>query len=254
MARILAAWDAGTTQAFVDLMNQTANQLGMTASKYTDPAGYDATTVSTASDQVILARKAMELPVFAEIVAMTKATIPITGTITNYNTLIGKDGVIGIKTGSTDQAGGCLSFAATVKVGDQQLTIVGAVLGQPGTATPQQLSAVFSVTQGLIKAVGKALVNHKVVTAGQEVAAVHGPLRTGTKLAAAKEVSVVGWPGLSVRLKLDVPQIPYTMASGTELGTLTVTAGDSTTSTSTALRTTSKMSHPSNWTRIKQHK
>ena len=117
MARIIAAWDAGSVAAFVDKMNATAVEFGMANTRYTDPAGYAPDTVGAAVDQTILARKAMALPAFAEIVAQKKATLPIAGTVTNYNTLVGRDSVVGIKTGSTDEAGGCLMFAAVVTVG-----------------------------------------------------------------------------------------------------------------------------------------
>jgi D-alanyl-D-alanine carboxypeptidase (penicillin-binding protein 5/6) len=50
MARILAAWDAGSVAAFVDKMNATAAVLGMSNTRYTDPAGFIPDTVSTAVD------------------------------------------------------------------------------------------------------------------------------------------------------------------------------------------------------------
>ncbi|MGW4466869.1 D-alanyl-D-alanine carboxypeptidase family protein [Micromonospora sp. NPDC004704] len=227
MARILAAWDAGSVAAFVDKMNAMATGLGMVNTRYTDPAGLAPDTVSTAVDQVILTRKAMALPAFAEIVAQSKATVPVEGTITNYNDLLGRDGVVGVKTGSTDEAGGCFTFAAVVKVGTTSLLVVGAVLGQPGAHTPEQLRAVFRATTPLVRSAAAALGVHTVVTAGQEVADVRGPLDTGTTtLRAARDVEVIGWPGLEVRLGTEIPPVPRQLSAGAEHGRVTATVGE----------------------------
>ncbi|RBL85536.1 D-alanyl-D-alanine carboxypeptidase, partial [Streptomyces cavourensis] len=55
-ARLLARWDAGSEDAFVDKMNDAAKDLGMTDSTYTDPSGLDKATASTATDQLKLAQ------------------------------------------------------------------------------------------------------------------------------------------------------------------------------------------------------
>lgn len=253
MARILAAWDAGSVTAFVTKMNSTAATLGMRNTRYTDPSGLDAGTVSTAADQVILTRAAMALPAFAEIVAMPRATVPVAGTITNYNALLGQDGVVGVKTGSTDSAGGCLVFAARITVGTTELTVVGAVFGQPGAATPQQLTAVFAATRLLIRAAKAALVVETVIRAGQSVAAVRGPLDTGTTLSAVADVSVIGWPGMDVRLAAELPPMPARLTAGAEHGRLTATAGGAAPA-GTALRADGALEPPDTWTRIKRHK
>ncbi|CAM5375046.1 hypothetical protein SHIRM173S_06071 [Streptomyces hirsutus] len=70
VARLVARWDAGSEEAFVEKMNKAAKDLGMTNTTYTDPSGLNNTTVSTAVDQVKLARAAMEQPAFREIAAM----------------------------------------------------------------------------------------------------------------------------------------------------------------------------------------
>ncbi|MEU2614870.1 D-alanyl-D-alanine carboxypeptidase [Micromonospora sp. NPDC007271] len=253
MARILAAWDAGSIEAFVAKMNETAAALGMRNTHYTDPSGYDPGTVSTAVDQVTLARKAMELPAFAEIVAQKKATLPVAGTVHNYNSLVGKDGVVGIKTGSTDEAGGCLVFAAVVKVAGRQFTIVGAVLGQPGANTPVQLDRVFRATRPLVRTAATAIGTHSIVRAGDQVATVRGPLGTGTTLHAAQDLTVVGWPGMRVRLDVDIPAVPARLPAETEHGRVTAVAGAGTPAAS-PLRSGVGLEPPSVWDRVRQHR
>ena len=132
IAAVLARWDAGSVEGFVDRMNATARSLGMTDTRYTDPSGYDDATVSTAADQVRIVERAMRLPVFASIVATPSATLPVAGTVHNTNTLLGHDGFVGVKTGSTNAAGGCFAFQAIRWIDGKLMTITGVVLGQPG--------------------------------------------------------------------------------------------------------------------------
>jgi D-alanyl-D-alanine carboxypeptidase (penicillin-binding protein 5/6) len=123
--------DGGTAQ-FVRDMNLDAEQLGMTHTTYTDPSGFDPSTVSTAADQLRLARAVMRIPAFAEIVGLPDAVIPVAGTVTNTDTLLGRDGFVGIKTGSDQAAGGCFMFESVRRVNGRTWRIYGVVLGQTG--------------------------------------------------------------------------------------------------------------------------
>ena len=74
----------------------------------------------------------MRLPVFASIVATPTATLPVAGTVRNTNTLLGRNGFVGVKTGSTAAAGSCFAFRAIRWIDGTRTTITGVVLGQPG--------------------------------------------------------------------------------------------------------------------------
>src|SRR5438477_67999 len=132
IAAVLARWDAGSADRFVARMNAAARSLGMTHTRYTDPSGYDDATVSTASDQVRIVDRAMRLPGFTSIVATPSATLPVAGTVHNTNTMLGRDGFVGVKTGSDRAAGGCFAFRAIRWIDGKRTTITGVVLGQPG--------------------------------------------------------------------------------------------------------------------------
>jgi D-alanyl-D-alanine carboxypeptidase (penicillin-binding protein 5/6) len=132
IAAVLARWDSGSSARFVAEMNATARSLGMTRTRYTDPSGYDDATVSTATDQMRIVGRAMGLAVFANIVAEPSATLPVAGTVHNTNTLLGRNGFVGVKTGSDKAAGGCFAFRAIRLVHGKRTTITGVVLGQPG--------------------------------------------------------------------------------------------------------------------------
>jgi len=132
IAAVLARWDAGSASRFVARMNATARSLDMTATRYTDPSGYDDTTVSTAADQVRIVVRAMRQPVFARVVATQSAWLPVAGTVHNTNRLLGQNGFVGVKTGSDRAAGSCFAFRATRSIRGKRTTITGVVLGQPG--------------------------------------------------------------------------------------------------------------------------
>jgi D-alanyl-D-alanine carboxypeptidase (penicillin-binding protein 5/6) len=65
-------------------------------------------------------------------VRRTRYRIPVAGTIRNTNTLLGRDGFVGIKTGSMSASGGCLMFRTKRIVHRRVVTMYGVVMGQPG--------------------------------------------------------------------------------------------------------------------------
>jgi D-alanyl-D-alanine carboxypeptidase (penicillin-binding protein 5/6) len=240
IAQLLARWDAGGTEAFLGRMNATAARFGMADTHYTDPSGLDKSTVSTAVDQVKLAERAMRVPALAEIVAMTEATIPVAGLVKNYNTLLGHDGVIGVKTGSTSAAGGCLVFAVRLDVGGRHVLVIGAVLGQTGPPN-RILPLVFAASQKLIQAVAPVVGTVTVVRAGQPLGTVRGPLGTGTGLVAGGDVTALGWPGLTVRTSVHVT-VPMRVAAGASVGTVEAAGAQASVVTTGALKPPDTMS------------
>jgi D-alanyl-D-alanine carboxypeptidase (penicillin-binding protein 5/6) len=243
IAQLLARWDAGDTGAFLAKMNATAAKLGMVDTRYTDPSGLDKSTVSTAVDQLKLAERAMTVPVLAEIVAMTQTTLPVAGLVKNYNTLLGNDGVVGIKTGSTMAAGGCLVFAVRLTVAGRQVLVLGAVLGQTGPAN-KILPLVFNASQKLIQTVPAVLGMVTVVRAGQPVGTVKGPLGTSTRLVARDDIKVLGWPGLTFQTSVHVT-VPKNVPAQAAVGSLTA-AG-----VTVPVVTTGALAPPGLWSRLR---
>src|SRR5437867_11201913 len=125
-ADMLATWDVGSVPAFVNRMNARAASLGMSATHYADVSGFSPLSVSIPSDLIVLAQTAMRLPVFAQLVAQPQATLPFNGVIRNLDALLGQGGIVGIKTGHTDQAGGCFVVAADLMIDGQSVRVYGA--------------------------------------------------------------------------------------------------------------------------------
>jgi len=201
MARMLAAWDAGSVQAFVGRMNARAHALGMVHTTYADPAGIDPGSRSTAADQVRLGETVLDNPTLAGIVDLRAERVPVAGTVTNTNHLLGLDGVVGIKTGSTSEAGGCLLFAVRTAADGVPVTMVGAVLGQPGEPWTILANA-ESASKTLIEAAEQTLVVATAVRGHEPVAVLRQRGHSDIALDAANGVTVVGWPSLAYRVSV----------------------------------------------------
>ncbi|SPE56130.1 D-alanyl-D-alanine endopeptidase precursor [Streptomyces netropsis] len=224
IARLLARWDSQSEEAFIKKMNETAKDLGMKNTTYTDASGLMETTVSTAEDQVKLGKKAMEIPALVAITKLPSWKDPSGTTHRNYNTLVPFDGAIGIKTGSTTKAGGNLLFAGQKEIGGTTQLIVAAVLGQHKAPIIDTVNAVSKKV--LIAAQGE-LRDHKVVKKGDVVGRVDDGLGGTTPVVATKDVTAVGWSGLTVSLALNDAgrKLPHSAKAGTEVGLLTVGSG-----------------------------
>lgn len=131
-AQVLAENFAGGMSGFVWAMNQKAVELKLENTHFTNPIGLDEEGhYSTAIDLAKLAVVALKNPTVSEIVSTPELEIAdITGTkvhrLKNTNELVGKlDGVKGIKTGWTQNAGECL-VALTER---NQKRIISVILG-----------------------------------------------------------------------------------------------------------------------------
>ncbi|MCP2342552.1 D-alanyl-D-alanine carboxypeptidase family protein [Actinomadura rupiterrae] len=154
VARLLARWDAGSEDAFVRKMNRAAAELGMKDTEYTGASGYQPSTVSTAADQLALAKAAMADPAFRAIVGARQVTVPGVGVVRNTNRLLDDPDVVGLKTGSSTPAGGALMWAAHVGSGGRTRLVLGVVLrqGRDGDSLDHRLDAAFDVSRKLLKA------------------------------------------------------------------------------------------------------
>ncbi|MFJ9754623.1 serine hydrolase [Streptomyces sp. NPDC101149] len=229
-ARLLARWDSDN-KTFVGKMNAAAEKLGMTKTTYTDPSGLEKTTVSTAVDQLKLARAVMQNEVFRSVVGMAKADIPgLDQPIYNNNDLLVKQvGVIGLKTGSSTPAGGNLVWAATKVVDGETQTIYGAVLNQDAHTGRvwDSLQLALDNSQKLIDKVQQSLATATVVKKGEVVGYVDDQLGGRTPVVATKNMKAIGWPGLKTGISIagNGKPVPHEAKAGTVVGELKVGDG-----------------------------
>lgn len=117
-ANVTATLVAGGKEAFAQLMNDKASQLGMTRTSFKNPSGLtEEGHYSCAYDMALLGSYAVKNKLFTSICSMQKCEVffgepPVASTFYNHNKLIGTyDGAFGIKTGFTKASGRCLVSA-----------------------------------------------------------------------------------------------------------------------------------------------
>ncbi len=227
LASLLARWDARRQARFVARMNAQARALGLAHTHYADASGVQAATVSTAADQVALAMRAMALPAFGQTVAMAQATLPIAGPQDNLDRLLGKDGIVGIKTGSTSEAGGCFVFAARERLPGRSVTVVGAVLHQhAGPAGSSPIAPAFNATTTLLGSTRGALAQRRVIKRGDTLGWVKAPWSDRVALVAASSASFIGWPGLAIHARIATAlALSPPVSPGQNTGTVVLASG-----------------------------
>lgn len=219
-AEMLATWDLGNVPAFVARMNARATALGMSATHYADVSGFSPLSASIPSDLIKLGQAAMLQPVFAQIVAQSQATLPVAGVIHNLDTLLGQGGVVGIKTGHTDQAGGCFVMAADLTIDGIAVRVYGAVMGQPN-----ELAGAFKAASALLQGLVTSLHAHTVVHRNDVIARYRTAWDEAGTVVATQSITWVLLDGTTVSRQVKLDDLPATLPAGTRVGTLILTAG-----------------------------
>ena len=127
----LAEHVSGTEEAFADLMNQYASELGMKDTRFTNSSGWpDENHYTTARDLATLARALIrDYPEIYALHAVREFTYNDIKQ-SNRNRLLWSDSSVdGIKTGHTESAGYCL-VASSVRDG---VRLISVVMGTAGT-------------------------------------------------------------------------------------------------------------------------
>lgn len=140
-AAVLGITVSGDQERFAALMNQRAQELGMTGTHFVNANGlHNPDHYSTARDIYILCKEAMRHTLFREIVSTGQYTVQPTNLTENKRTLYNTNGLlvsysyagyvyngtIGIKTGTTPEAGYCLASAVTRKGHTLAAVVLGA--------------------------------------------------------------------------------------------------------------------------------
>ncbi|TMB87478.1 MAG: D-alanyl-D-alanine carboxypeptidase [Chloroflexi bacterium] len=221
-AETLARWDAGSIDRFVVAMNKRASDLHLTHTTFADTSGASPESVSTPGDLMALGMEAMRLEVFAQIVAMPQADLPIAKTVYNVDGVLGQSGIIGIKTGSGLAEGANFLFAAAAQVDGHPLTLFGCVMGQPS------LARAFAAAKSLIASMKSNLHVRRVIARNQAVASYVTPWGGQSDLVSTVDVDLAEWPGMILRQRLDASTLTVDkpLAAGTREGSEHLSIGD----------------------------
>lgn len=217
----LAIWAFGSLDNYQKAAQKLVDKLGMKNTKIgSDASGFSPDTVSTPEDLTKLAIAAVNNKVIASIIKQDKVNLPIAGVKQNTNWLLGADGIIGVKTGNTDEAGGVYVFASKYKLDKQHSTIiVGAIQGEPTV-----ISAIHQARLLLNQARSQYEIKN-IVSRGQVISTYISPWGSKVNAIASGNLSVASWRGVNTKPKVTLRDINAPAAKGAVVGK--ITAGDS---------------------------
>ncbi|MGH7196019.1 MAG: serine hydrolase [Candidatus Saccharimonadales bacterium] len=247
MADSLAIWAFGSLPAYDSYANHFVKSMGLNNTAIgSDASGYAPDTVSTPHDLVKLGIAALAQPVIAQIVSQRTAKIPVAGTIYNVNFLLGRDGISGIKTGSTDQAGGVYVFSTNYAIdANHKVTIVGAI---------QATKTLQKALDAAIPLLNSAKTNFKLATVikrGQVVGQYDLPWAGSVNAVAASDIKTVTWLGQPPKPILALNSVYAPESAGSKVGSLSLAPASANNSTNVVLQK-ALASPPTTW-RIIRH-
>lgn len=251
MADTLAVWAFGSMEAYHDYANKMVKRIGMTNTRVAgDASGMSPATTSTTSDLITLGEAALDNPVVAEIVAQRSAVIPEAGVVHSANARLGFNNIIGIKTGLTDEAGGCFLFAAKHTLpGGQQVTVVGVILGMP------RLLDALQASEPLLNSAKEHFSVKTPVKAGEPFASLTTPWlpdsEQAKQIVAKDDVALVAWSGKPLTPRIALDEISHALPAGAPVGTISVSSGNHTVGTPLVLK--ESVSGPSIWWRLSRY-
>lgn len=219
MAYTLAKWAYGSEENYLRFVNNFAKSLGMENTNFDDASGYSPKTVSTSADLVKLAVNAMDNPVIAEIVGQPQADIPVAGRIYNVNMLLGRNGIVGVKTGNTEEAGGCFMAAAVREFGGKKVIAVSVIMGAPN------LSVALRDSVPLVQSVLGGFAEVTIAKAGDKVGTYNQPWSNPIPLIVKNELKGVVWQDSSISTDLMLDEATGQPGAGSKVGTITVNTG-----------------------------
>ncbi|MBF4589750.1 D-alanyl-D-alanine carboxypeptidase family protein [Curtobacterium sp. VKM Ac-1395] len=198
-AGALAIWAFGSLDAYEEAAASWLEAHDLDHTTIEEPTGLDADNRSTATDLVDLGQLALANPVVKEVVGTKTVSVPGVGDIENSNKLLGIDGVEGIKTGTLDEAGACLLFAAQYERGGRTVTVVGAMLGGVDHDT------LDGDVQRLLHSVADGFHVVTLTHGGQSFGTYSTPWKDGTDAVTRSAAQVLVWGRATVRAttKLD---------------------------------------------------
>ncbi len=199
----LANWAFGSMPAFLDAARTWLAAHDLTGTTLADSSGLSPRSVSTPEDLVALGMLALAHPVLSEVVRQQSAVLPVIGTVENTNKLLGSNGVIGLKTGTTRVAGACLLFAADATIGGQTVTFVGVILGAPNHL---QLNAAVTA---LITSATNGFHDVQLVAEGDVFGSYSAPWGAKADIVAAETASILVWQDTPVTVEPEASPLEF---------------------------------------------
>ena len=220
MAATVAKWAFGSVDNYVKYANQMLSDMGFKQTHVDETSGFSTKSVSTATELIKLGEIALANEVIAEIVNKDTVNLPFAGAVNNINWLLGTEGVIGIKTGNTDEAGGCLLFAAQKTIFGQPITLIGAILG-----APSRYEAIAD-SRDVLRDVEKSFEKVTIIKKGQVLGNYVTLWGAKSELIASDELTIVIWKGASIEPTFKTLATSSSKLAGNHVGEVKVTYGE----------------------------
>jgi D-alanyl-D-alanine carboxypeptidase (penicillin-binding protein 5/6) len=161
--------------------------------------------------------------------------------------LLGQDGIVGIKTGNSDEVGGNLLFAAKTDIAPgKTATIIGVVLGQ------RDLNAALDASPSLIDSAKANTYLAHPVRAGETVATYTTEWGARTTAVTKKDLTVPAWKGTAIQPKVSLSSNGTSYLKDTKVGSVTVSVGSGSAAT-TDVVLAGTIPKPSLWWRLTRH-
>jgi len=242
-AEAMADWAFGSNAGFVNATKKWLTANGLTHTRMVEPTGLDAHNTSTPSDLIALGKLAMANPAVAEIVAKTGLDIPFLTGMPSTNTLLGREGVNGIKTGTLEDYGSDLLYSAKVSVNglDHPLAVVGVVLSG---ATRDSVNN--DVTH-LIDSLKAGFHEVPVAESGEKVGTYSTPWGASASMVLQSSASVFTYSDTKITSTMTTSTLK-TGKDGEKVGSVTWTAGASTVTVPVVLQ--GSITPPTAWWRL----
>lgn len=217
IADTLAVWAYGSLGAYAEAANNYLASHGITNTHVgSDASGLTPGTTTTAADLVAIGKLAMQQPVLKQIVAQPSASgFPVVSQIKNVNSLLGKNSIIGIKTGNSDQAGGVFLGAAQHTVDGKNLTIITSVVGLPNLSTALQSSL------ALIQSAEQNFVTVRAYAAGSTVGTYKTPWGATRSAIIRQNVQLTAWRSSTIKSTVNLNTV--TTNTSKNVGTVKIT-------------------------------
>lgn len=229
IATTLADWAFGSLDDYLTYANQKAAEWNLTQTHFADASGLSPETKSSASDLIVLGEKIMKDPVLAEIVNQSDVTLPLAGNVFNYNTILGQQNIVGIKTGNTDEAGGCFLFASKRSVGGKEVTILGVILGS------ESRNQALIDTKKFLQTNNTSFAFSTPVVAGQVVGSYKLPWGKTVDVVAKDDLQVLTVPGQKISVQTNLLELNQAKNKGSDVGEIMTGSGSTETKTSAVL-------------------
>ncbi len=222
-AEAVSNWAYGSQGAFLGAARAWLAANGLTGTTIVEPTGLDARNTSTPTDLIALGKIALANPVIAEIAAMPSLNVPNIPPTLATNTLLGVDGVTGLKTGTLEGTGSNLLFSATVDVGlVEPLVVVGVFLGG------YTRESVNLDVRGLLESIRSGFHQVELAAAGDRVGTYSTPWGESADVVLGEGASLLTWSDTPITSTFDLDQLT-SASTGDVVGEMTWATGVDTT-------------------------